>query len=105
MSMLGPCASFCWTATKPATTITSAGRIQTKGSRVRRGGSATARGRSSGGDTGGSVIGVAVPQQALVERLGGEHGQYNHGAETKRAQTHLNGRQRADLHQRHEQCD
>src|SRR5450631_2892993 len=99
MSIVGPCASFCWTTTKAATTITSAGKNQTKGRCLLRGGSATACGRSSVGNIGGSAIGVGIPQQALVERLCRKHGQHHHRAEREGAETHLNGRQRANLYQ------
>src|SRR5271154_800642 len=100
--MLVPCSIFSRTATNTAAITTITGNIQMYGKRTRCGGSGTAAGKSSRDPPGRSVMALGIPKQALVERLGGEHGEHDHGGEGECAGTDLHDREGLNLNERHQ---
>src|SRR5437867_3656751 len=79
--MVGPSVTMRWTAIPMATTAARMGMIQMTERRVRRGGSTVAWGRGSvppESDMAALPLLARIPDQAGIERLHGEHGEYDH---------------------------
>src|SRR5262245_9603446 len=98
--IVGPSLAMRCTAIPIATSAATMGTIQIGEKRARRGGTATASGRSSAGSA--TVFRRPIPYQPRIEGFRGEHRQHDDGHEVHHARSRLDRHQGSKLDQRYD---